>query len=141
VFTAGLFIAMGGLLVGFDLRTLRQSEPLFTAAWFSLPALVFFGLAVLLLRRLDTRYQFESGEVRAVRRGKVLWRENLTGLTRVTAMEGRSGLIWMKLTWPDHTRWMELYRSVLAEVQRHSDTASGRERRASSGTSRDAPGR
>jgi len=56
-----------------------------------------------------------------VRQGVVLWREDLAGLQRVTATQGRSGIISMKLIWRDHSRRMELYRSVQAAVQRQID--------------------
>jgi hypothetical protein len=116
VFAAGVCVAFGGLCVGLMIGTARDPEPLFAPAWFALPAVALFGLAVAFVRKLDIRYQFEDGEVLAVRRGVVLWREDLAGLTRVTATQGRSGIISMKLIWPDHRRRMELYRSVQAAV-------------------------
>jgi hypothetical protein len=118
VFTAGICVAMGGLCVGLGLATAWQPDPLFSPAWFAVPAVLFFALAGWFLGRLDIRYAFENGEVRAVRRGVVLWREDLAGLMRVTATEGRTGVISMTLRWPDHTRRMELYRSVRAAVER-----------------------
>ena len=117
VLTAAIFVAMGGLFVGLMIATARQAEPLSAPAWLAVPAMLFFGLAVWFLRRLDIRYQFENGELRALRRGVLLWKEDLTGLIRVTATEGRTGVIWMTLRWPDRTRRMELYRSVRAAVE------------------------
>lgn len=121
VFAAGVFVAFGGLCVGFMIGTARDPEPLFAPVWFALPAIVLFGLAVVFVRKLDVCYQFEDGEVRAVRGGVMLWRENLAGLTRVTATQGRSGIISMKLIWPDHRRRMELYRSVQAAVESQAE--------------------
>src|SRR6185437_16935003 len=74
-------------------------------------------LGVAFVRKLDIYYHFDNGELRAVRQGVVLWREDLAGLKRVTATLGRSGIISMKLIWPDHRRRMELYRSVQAAVE------------------------
>ena len=121
MFAAGVCVAFGGLYVGLMIGTARDPEPLFAPAWFALPAVALFGLAGWFVRKLDVCYQFEGGEVRAVRRGVVLWREDLAGLERVTATQGRSGIISMKLIWPDHSRRMELYRSVQAAVQRQID--------------------
>jgi len=95
----------------------RQGNSLSASGWSALPVVFCFGLATWFLRGLDVPYQFENGELRAVRRGVVLWKEDLTGLTRLTATQGRSGAIWMTLRWPDHTRRMELYRSVRAAVE------------------------
>jgi hypothetical protein len=117
MFTAAIGVAMGGLCVGLSTGVARDPEPLFAPAWFALPAILFFGLAVWFLARLDLRYRFEHGELRAVKGGVVLWKEDLAGLIRVTATEGRTGAIWMKCTWPDRTRRMELYRSVRAAVE------------------------
>jgi hypothetical protein len=116
-FAAGVCVAFGGLCVGLMIGTARDPEPLFAPAWFALPAVALFGLAGWFVRKLDIQYQFEDGEVRAVRRGVVLWREDLAGLTRVTATQGRGGMIFMTLRWPDRTRRMELYRSVRAAVE------------------------
>lgn len=116
VFAAGVCVTFGGLFVGLMIGTPRDPEPLFAPAWFALPAVTLFGLAGWFVRTLDVRYEFENGELRAVRRGVVLWKEDLTGLTRVVATQGRSGIISMKLIWPDRTRRLELYRSVQAAV-------------------------
>ena len=121
VFAAGVFVAFGGLCVGLMIGTARDPEPLFAPAWFALPAVALFGLAGWFVRKLDIQYQFDNGELRAVRQGVVLWREDLAGLTRVTATQGRSGIISMKLIWPDHCRRMELYRSVQAAVEGKAD--------------------
>ena len=121
VFTAAVLAALGGAFVGLCIRTVLQKDSPFFSAWFAVLAAVVFGLAVWFLRRLDIRYEFENGELRAVRGGVVLWREDLTGLERVTATQGRTGVIWMTLTWPDRTRRMELYRSVQAELEKRSD--------------------
>ena len=119
--TVALLVATGGAFVGFVIRTALQKDSPFFSAWFAVLAAVVFGLAVWFLRRLDIRYEFENGELRAVRGGVVLWREDLTGLERVTATQGRTGVIWMTLTWPDRTRRTELYRSVQAELEKRSD--------------------
>src|SRR6185437_8934801 len=108
VFAAGVCVAFGGLYVGLMIGTARDPERLFAPAWFALPAVALFGLAGWFVQKLDVCYQFEGGEVRAVRRGVVLWREDLAGLTGVTATQGRGGMIFMTLRWPDRTRRMEL---------------------------------
>ena len=50
VFAAGVFVAFGGLCVGLMIGTARDPEPLFAPAWFALPAVALFGLAVGFLR-------------------------------------------------------------------------------------------
>jgi len=57
VFAAGVCVTFGGLFVGLIIGAARDPEPLFAPAWFALPAVALFGLAVGFLRheRLPTQ--------------------------------------------------------------------------------------
>lgn len=79
-------------------------------------SLVTVGLARRAASKNGMWYQFQQGSVSAFSaRGKLLWREDLSGLKAVYCTRGRA-VTCLALRWPDRTRSMEFYASLEAAL-------------------------
>ncbi len=85
--------------------------------------LVIISMGLYAITRNGRRYRFEHGVLTALRHnGQPLWQEDLAGLTSMTRMRGRRGFVTtLTLRWPDHTRRLELVRSLEAALSRASE--------------------
>ncbi len=118
IFQVAILVAIGGWFVGLGIWSARHQEPAVSPLFGILPGAVFLAGAIYFLRRLELRYVFAHGEVCALRaNGAIAWRENLTGLSRVTATQARGGAVWIKLCWADRTRWMDLTDSLRVRLE------------------------
>ena len=95
-----------GVAIGQYRRGAPSSETIVKVACF-LPVLAALGFY--LIRRCGVTYVFEHGHLSSLSAsGKLLWREDLAGITKVQC-NAVQGVIWMTLQWSDRKRKVEVY--------------------------------
>jgi hypothetical protein len=107
-----LWIAPAAFFIGVVYRSYREDPSDKSIYVMLLPVAGLVALAVVLFRRAGITFKFEHGHVSSfASSGRLLWREDLTGLTDI-GCANYGGDLWLTLRWRDRKRRFECYRSL-----------------------------
>jgi hypothetical protein len=117
-------LAIASLLVaGFAMRTYQQFGWTTADQW-RLAQSAVLGIGTwYLLGQLGLKYVFGQGAVRAYNTWGLMWSEDLTGLTGVRYIRGRSTRN-LQILWPDRKRSLDLFDSLRHELDALVEAAS-----------------